>query len=402
MRISTSVLFDSGSARISEMQSSLAKTQTQISTGRRILTPADDPVGASQALVVSQSQSANEQLAINRRNAKNSLEQEEGALQGVTTLLDSVKSLIVAAGNGTLDNQQRGFYATELRGMFDELLGLANSQDGNGNYLFSGFQSTVQPFSKTATGAQYGGDQGARMMQVAASRQLDAGDSGAIVFERNKTGNGTFVTAAAATNSGSGVASLGSVVNAAALTGQSYQVNFSVAAGVTTYSIVNTTTATTLSSGNAYVSGQAITFDGMQFDVSGAPSNGDQFTVAPSGNQSIFTTLTNLITALSTPVSNATDKANLASSLSTANTNVDHALGNVLTVRASIGIRLKEIDALDSQGEDINVQYAQQLEELEGLDYAKAISDLTKQKTMLEAAQQSFVKTANLSLFNFL
>lgn len=402
MRISTSVLFDTGTARITEMQSNLAKVQTQISTGRRVLTPADDPVGASQALVVSQSQSANEQLAINRRNAKNSLEQEEGALQGVTGLLQTAKTLTVAAGNGALDNQQRAFYATELNGILEEMIGLANSQDGNGNYLFSGFQSTVLPYSKTATGAQFGGDQGQRMMQVGPSRQLAAGDSGASIFDKNKTGNGIFTTAAAVANSGSGVASTGSVVNSAALTGNNYRLDFTVAAGVTTYAIVNTTTAATLSSGNAYTSGQAITFDGLQFDVSGAPANGDQFTVVPASNQSIFTTLTNLITALNTPVSEPVGKANLVKSLSNANGNLSNALDNVLTVRASVGIRLKEIDTLDGQGDDMNLQYSQQLEDLQGLDYAKAISDLSKQKVMLEAAQQSFVKTVNLSLFNFI
>jgi flagellar hook-associated protein 3 FlgL len=402
MRISTSVLFDTGTARITEMQSNLAKVQTQISTGRRVLTPADDPVGASQALVVSQSQAANEQLSTNRRNAKNSLEQEEGALQGVTGLLQTAKTLIVAAGNGALDNQQRAFYATELGGILDEMIGLANTQDGNGNYLFSGFQSTVLPYSKTATGAQFGGDQGQRMMQVGPSRQLAAGDSGANIFDKNKTGNGIFTTGAAVANTGSGVASTGSVVNSAALTGNNYRLDFTVAAGVTTYAIVNTTTAATLSAGNAYTSGQAITFDGLQFDVSGAPANGDQFTVVPASNQSIFTTLTNLITVLSTPVSEPVGKANLVKGLSDANGNLSNALDNVLTVRASVGIRLKEVDTLDSQGDDMNLQYSQQLEELQGLDYAKAISDLSKQKVMLEAAQQSFVKTVNLSLFNFI
>jgi flagellar hook-associated protein 3 FlgL len=405
MRISTNTLFEIGTARISELQAKLAQTQNQISTGRRILTPADDPVAAAQALLVSQSQSANEQLALNRQSAKHALSLEEATLQSVTSLMQDVKTLIVSAGNGTLDNTQRAYYATELEGIFSEMLGLANSSDGAGNYLFAGFQSTVQPFSKTATGAQYGGDQGQRMAQITASRQIATGDSGSAIFERNKTGNGTFTTAAAAANTGSGIVSSGSIVDAAALTGHSYAVTFTVAADVTTYEIVDNSTvpATTLPGGPFdYVSGQAITFDGLQFDVKGEPADGDVFTVDPSANQSVFTTLTNLLAVLKNPAGTPAGKAALENGLSTANNNISNALDNVLTVRASVGIRLKEIENLNIQGDDLDLQYQQQLEELQGLDYTKAITDLSKQKIMLEAAQQAFVQTSNLSLFKFI
>jgi flagellar hook-associated protein 3 FlgL len=74
----------------------------------------------------------------------------------------------------------------------------------------------------------------------------------------------------------------------------------------------------------------------------------------------------------------------------------------VLTVRASLGTRLQELDALDSSGNDRTVQYKAMLSELQDLDYAKATVLLTQQKAMLEAAQQSFVRTSSLSLFNYL
>lgn len=405
MRISTNTMFETGTARISELQAKLAHTQNQISTNRRILTPADDPVAAAQALLVSQSQSANEQLALNRQSANHALSLEEVTLQSVTSLMQDVKTLIVSAGNGTLDNTQRAYYVTELEGLFNEMLGLANSSDGAGNYLFAGFQSTVQPFSKTATGAQYGGDQGQRMAQISASRQIATGDSGSAIFERNKTGNGTFTTAATAANTGSGIVSSGSIVDAAALTGHSYAVTFTVALGVTTYEIVDNSTApaTILPGGPFdYVSGQAITFDGLQFDVKGEPANGDVFTVDPSANQSVFTTLTNLLAVLNQPAGTPAGKAALENGLSAANNNISNALDNVLTVRASVGIRLKEIENLNTQGDDLDIQYQQQLEELQGLDYTKAITDLSKQKIMLEAAQQAFVQTSKLSLFNFI
>jgi flagellar hook-associated protein 3 FlgL len=409
MRISTNVLFESGSARISELQSSLAKTQDQISTGRRVLSPSDDPVGASQALLTTQAQAANEQLSTNRGNAKGALSHEEGVLQGITGLLQDAKSLVVKAGNGTLDAQQRKFLATELTGIMDQMLNMANAQDGGGNYLFSGYSNGVQPFSKTATGAQYAGDQGQRFLQVGTSRQLATGDSGATIFQSIKTGNGSFATAASAGNQGTGIVSGGAVTNPALLTGRNYNLTFTVDAttGATTYDVIDTTVpalspAPVLPTAVSYVSGQAISFKGMQFDVNGSPANGDVFTIVPSTNQDIFTTLTSLVGVLNAPASGAAGLTALTNGLNTANTNVSNALDNVLQVRASVGIRLKELDTLDSHGDDLDLQYQQQLEQLQGLDYAKAITDLTKQKIMLEAAQQSFVKTTSLSLFNFI
>jgi flagellar hook-associated protein 3 FlgL len=409
MRISTSTLFESGSARLSDLKSGLVKMQEQISTGRRMMTPADDPIAAARALDITQAQSTNTQYGANRANAKDSLSLEESVLQSVTNLLQDAKTAIVNAGNATLDSTQRKYIANDLRGRFDELMGLANSRDGTGSYLFSGFQSMSQPFAQSASGAQYLGDQGQRLLQVGPARQMALSDSGDTVFEHNTTGNGTFVTAAASTvvgnvvtpsNTGSGIISSGSVVSA--VSGNSYAINFTVSGGTTTYDIVNSTTSTTVSSGNAYTSGQSITVGGMQFDIKGSPANGDSFTIAPSTKQSVFKTLKDLIDVLNMPSVGAVEQANLAGGLNTANNNLDHALDNVLSVRADIGSRLKEIDTLDSAGSDRDLQYSKTLSTLQDLDYTKAITQLTQQQTTLSAAQQTFVKISGLSLFNYL
>ena len=301
MRISTQTLYETGAARLSELQSGLARTQQQISAARRVLTPADDPVAAARALEVTQSQSINTQHGVNRQNAKSALGAVEGTLSGVTTLLQDVKTSVIAAGNPTLSDTERGFMATELRGRLDELLGLANSRDALGNYLFSGFQTTTPAFSRDpVSGAvQYDGDQGQRLIQVDSTRQMAVSNPGQAVFQ--------------------------------------------------------------------------------------------------GGGQDVFATLNALIVQLETP-----GTAGLDATLATANGDLDLALNNVLTVRASIGSRLQEIDALDSVGEDRKLQYSQTLSELQDLDYAQALTQLSQQQLTLEAAQKSFVKTSGLSLFNFL
>lgn len=426
MRISTSMIFEMGSSKISDLQSTLVKTQQQLSTQRRVLTPADDPVASASILNINQTISINDQFGANRQNAKNLLQQQESVLSGVTQLLQDVKTLTIQAGNGSMDDSQRQYLASELRGRFDELLGLANSRDGSGNYMFSGYQIAQQPFSQVPGGAAYTGDQGKRMLQIGASRQIALNDSGSSVFEQIKTGNGTFVTSAASVNTGSGIVSSGAVSDGTKLTGDNYSIVFSSLQNVVSYAVLDNTTGKYLDptatpswvagaptpptpgvipqppGWQPYVSGQAITFDGMQLDVKGVPADGDKFAVTPSASQSIFTTLDKLLTTLSTNSVGAAGQARLTNGLSAANDNIDNTLNKVLEVRASLGTRLSEIDVLDSTGEDLNVQYASALHDLQDIDLAKAISNFTQQQQALEAAQKSFMQISHLSLFNYI
>ena len=407
MRISSSTLYDVNVATLNSQLSKLVHTQQQISTGQRLLTAADDPAAAARVLELQQSDAATAQYAKNIDTTQHLLSTSEGALQSVTSLLQDAHTTAVSAANMTLSDSDRKAIASDLQGRLDELISLANTTDGTGNYLFSGFQGKTQPFVSTATGVQFMGDDGQRLSQVNASRQLAGSDSGADIFMRIKNGNGTFVTQAAVTNTGSGIAGQGNVINPALLTGHNYQIDFAVAAGVTTYSVTDNSTLpapTVLSAGNAYVSGQAISFDGMQFDVQGAPANGDQFTVTPSANESVFKTISDLIHTLNTPIvaGNAASSAQFTSNMNHALNSLDRSLDKVLTVRASMGSRLNELDALKSTGDDLSMQYKQALSLLQDVDYNKAISDLTQQKTMLDAAQKSFLQVQDLSIFNFI
>lgn len=188
MRISTNTLFTLGQTRISELQSGLMKTQQQISSGRRILSPADDPIGASQVLNLDQGQAMNAQYATNRLHAGYALQGQESTLASLDNLVQDMKTLLVSAGNGALDDAQRGFIAVELDGQIDQMLALANSRDAMGNAMFAGFQTGMTPFTKTASGASYSGDAGVRMLQVDATRQLSVSVSGSALFEQVDTG----------------------------------------------------------------------------------------------------------------------------------------------------------------------------------------------------------------------
>ena len=142
---------------------------------------------------------------------------------------------------------------------------------------------------------------------------------------------------------------------------------------------------------------------GAALAIDNAPADGDTFTVKASANRDIFATLQGLITTLRNGTNAITSSvAGYQNSLDSALSGLDNALDKVLTVRAGVGTRLKEIDSAQSSSEDLSLQYAKTLSGLQDLDYAKAISDLNLQHFYLQAAQQSFLKVTSLNLFSLL
>ena len=138
MRISTPMIFDSGTRNLQRQQSGLYLLQNQMSTGRRILTPSEDPVATAQALVVTQQKNVNQQFLDNQDNATSLLTEQEDRLNAVNEVLQAVKLRVVEAGNGAYGDSDRKAIAAEIRERYDELIGLANSTDALGNYVFSG------------------------------------------------------------------------------------------------------------------------------------------------------------------------------------------------------------------------------------------------------------------------
>src|SRR5512135_2282830 len=149
MRISTSSIYDANVTNMNNLEVQIAQTQQQISTGNRIQSPADDPTGAARVVELNQAAAVNTQYGTNNTAAENTLSLSESILQNVTTLLQSAKATAVNAANGTLTASDRQSLATGLQAQLQELLGLANSTDGTGNYLFSGSRGSTQPFVST-------------------------------------------------------------------------------------------------------------------------------------------------------------------------------------------------------------------------------------------------------------
>lgn len=431
MRVSTGMIYSAGLASIQKQTASLLHTQQQLASGRRILTPADDPVAAARALGVEQAQGTNALYQTNQKTASETLGMEESRLAAIGDLIANVRTLAVQGGNGALSDADRRSISAELRQRFDELLGYANATDGSGQYQFSGYMGDTKPFSgSVTTGVTYAGDDGQRQQQVSASRQVAVSDSGNDVFMRIRNGNGSFVTSVNAANAGTGVIDAGTVTDPllwnAAGNGKDFTVRFDVDSTVnppvTTYDLVDNASGNSLLTGapaagngpyaRTFAPGQAIVlksqgaepaFDfGAQLIISGRPADGDSFDVDASSSQSLFATLGNLINALETSTAgNVSANTLLANRIGFALTDLDQAQDNLLRVRSGIGARMNEIDSLAGAGEDLNLNYAQTLSRLQDVDYAEAITRLTQQQGYLEAAQKSFMNVSGLSLFNY-
>jgi flagellar hook-associated protein 3 FlgL len=186
MRISTFQFQQQAVSAMLDDQASLSRTQQQLATGRRWLTPADDPAAATQSLDLNQVLQQTEQYQRNIEAASARLSLEETTLQAATDVLQRVRELAVRALNDTLSAEDRRAIAQEVRQHLDSLIGLANTRDANGEYLFAGFYRGTSPAVADAGAGNYvyNGDQGQRLLQISPTRQIAVGDAGSEVFFR--------------------------------------------------------------------------------------------------------------------------------------------------------------------------------------------------------------------------
>jgi flagellar hook-associated protein 3 FlgL len=189
--MSTNLIFENGLNRMLETQSKLVKTQQQIATGRRVLSPQDDPAAAAYILGLRDTISTVEQYQNNSERVRARLELEETTLQGVTNLLPRIHELAVQGQNDALTAEQRNAIAEEVLLLRDQLFSLANTRDSNGEYIFAGFQGGSEPFVSVGAGSySYRGDMGERSLQISNGRSIQDRNNGFDVFMNIDTSTG--------------------------------------------------------------------------------------------------------------------------------------------------------------------------------------------------------------------
>lgn len=408
-RISTGESYRSAINSVTDAQEFLNRTQEQLATGKKILTPADDPVASAQIQGLRSDLQRLETYQANTSRAEGALAFQDSALKGVEDVLLRARDLVIAAGNPALNASDRETLGTEIDGLLGRLVSLGNTQNAEGEYIFAGFTSTTQPYELSGGVVTEIPTSGRREINIAPGLTVPLTDPGSTIFNA-EPGNGGFTVFANGLNTGTAV-----VGTTRADPGfddtQDYTLSFQIGGGgelewVVTDSLAGTTTGT-------YVDGQAIVFDGGlgSITVGGSPQAGDTFAITGNNSaapiptariQSAFQTLIDVRDALlgdnETPQGRAIANTALNQSLE----NLDRNLARVSLARTDVGVRLNRIDGQVDLNSAFNLQLESTLADLESLDYAEAISELELQILALQAAQQSFVKTTGITLFNYL
>lgn len=395
--------FNQGVSSMQRLQQQVFTTQNQIATKRRIVEPADDPVGSARVVQVEQDLSQLKQYLDNAKAVESRLGLEEEQLQQVTSVLIRLRELTTQAGNGAYGQLQRQALAQEVQGRLDELVDLANTRDVNGEYIFAGFQGATLPFVQLPSGEfEYRGDDGQRQVRVAPTALIPISDSGREIFVDIDAAQNGFTVSANGNNAGTAVLTSRRVVSQPAYDANyptDYIITFSSA---TTFSVTEQDGTVVLADPQPYTAGAPIVFNGAEVVISGVPVAGDSFLVDSSGKQDLFTTVANLANGLNTLTDSPADLLQLQQLIADSLTNLDNAQHNVGSVTAKIGARQNTLDSLRDTNLGIELVQKQVLSDIRDLDYTEAISRLKQESTVLEAAQQSFARISGLTLFNFL
>lgn len=336
MRVSSNTQFLTGTFGLQRQQGQLVRLQEQLSTLKRVVRPSDDPVASSQVVNIMQAQSRNTQFLENAKNVGTRLAVPEATLRKASEVIQNMKTLAVQAGNGALTPEDRRILQTEFREQVKEIVGLANTTDANGDYLFAGTKTQSKPFDLVVNNGiaiQYNGDYGQVDVQVSTGRDLSITDPGGAIF---------------------GVTSASPVPVPAPVPPAVADPNA-------------TTPGNELLQGmrrlDEILSAQRVQVEG---DAASA--------VYPSYDDSLAMVLDAF----------------------------DTGLEQLLRTEAKVGARMKEAESLQSVGEDINVQYAAQIGNLQDLDIPRAISDFQMTLNALEASQKTYQQVSQLSLFNYI
>lgn len=413
MRLSTLQSYNKGLDSILNNQREVNKTQQQVSTGLRVLTPSDDPIAATKILQLQQDQALRDQFGKNMTGAEGRLNLEETQLASITDNLIRVRELTIQAGDGAYSKTDRQAIGSELKQLLASTVNLMNSKDAGGEHLFGGFKGSKEPFQKNSDGRyEYQGDEGQRFIAIASSTTVATGDNGKRLFVDIKAADNTFTAHSSPLNKGNAVISPGLVVDDekyAEFYPEDLIITFNPEAAMPPPNLPEANYTVRQASDGRVVEGlenipysnnQQITVAGVSVNINGNPEPGDEFLIDSSEKQSITDTMYRLMDGLNRLENNPDDAETLDNLLASTLQNLEFAEASISQVRSELGARLNIIENTASQAADIDIVSKSVLSELRDVDFAEAVSRLSLQTFLLETAQQSYAKIQNLSLFN--
>jgi flagellar hook-associated protein 3 FlgL len=397
-RVPSNLLVSRIASDIVKQQNSLAEIQEQISSGKKVNRPSDAPAESAHLLTMNETMNRLEQYNKNSSIAESQLSLEEGALSTTTIALTRIRDLALRANSGQVNEGFREEINSEVKLKLAELFTTANSRDSFGNYLFSGSNIAQQPF-KSGLPVTYSGSDDTARMEISLGRTIDTGDSGIDTFMRIRNGNGDFKTSSDDTNTGTGIISWGAVSDTSLYQSEQYQITFT---SPTSFDVIDATSGAIVQTAQPFQANELIEFNGVTFRINGEPDAGDSFYVDPSSNQDVFSTVSNLITALEQNPFTDAEQSRMRADIDDAMGEIDNALNHLNTIRASVGSRLSSIDSSRDENSNVALQIERTKRGVEDVDIASAVTQLQTRANSLEIIQASFSRIEGLSLFNYM
>ena len=409
MRISTANRYSAAVESLQVRQADMVVAQTQMTSGKRINKPSDDPTGAARAerAYVAQQRIGSDQRSVDA--SRNVMTLTESALGQAGDLMQSARETLVAAGNGSLGASGRAIQADQLIQLRAQLLTLANQAGSAGGYLFGGQGATVMPFldkpytpdtPETPGGVTWSATGGQN--QLSASEQMPTTVDGQAIWLSAPSGNGVFVTGGGAANKGTAWIDVGTVTTPGDVTDPNYEIAFAGSGDAATYS-VTPDDAAGAQSNVAFKSGRTITVGGMSVHITGAPADGDVFTLKPSTpDLSPFAALDRAIDMLRRDRDPPANAGQIAQAVNSGLRDLDAVMGHFQAARADVGSTLNRLDAIDGRNQD-RLLWAKAVQaDAEDVDMVQAISDFKNQQTGYQAALQSYAAVQRMSLFDYI
>jgi flagellar hook-associated protein 3 FlgL len=407
MRISTGQLYDRTIQSVLDNQANLSDIQQQLASGKKLLRPSDDPVGAAQVVRLTEQIELINQYKKNSNLLVNSLEQEETVLKSVNTSVDRARVLMLQSGNGVVGTEDRTAIANEISQIKDQVFDLMNSRNPSGEYIFAGFQSGSPAFSfnPSASGDKYNfeGDGGENKVQISDNVSLEKNNSGLNIFEnvlsRRKS---TISGSVGATNVSLNVQGQNALdkfhdTNYDAITPANNQYQISILPG-NQAQITNLGTGVTFDT-VAFSSGSAFLYKGLEFNITGSPGDTVNFQLESPQKKNIAETLNDFVNALNNE--NITDD-DFFEALSDVLVGVENSQTSIANAISKVGARRNIADSVFASNLDFEISNRTARSNIEEVDYAKAVSELSRQETALQAAQATFSRVTSTSLFDFI
>lgn len=417
MQISTNEFLLGPISDLLPQQENVNQLNREIASGETLVDASSDPGGAGQVVGLANQIGTLNYDAANGQAATQTVQIGVSALQQVTNLLDQLRQTATAAANGTSNASERQSDISSAQTLLQQLVQLANTQDANGDYLFAGSKSTTQAFSTLANGqVVFNGDASTNQVAIAPSLSVASTISGQGVFTNVQAGNDGVTVTADANNTGGayalaeGVTSI-SQVTAAALAGTQYDISFSGAGSSLSYTVTSGHGAPGSAGYNAssgvvasgsYQPGANINFSGIEVQVSGTPAAGDSFAVQPGSTTSLFQTVQSLITALGMPQDTGAQAAQAQQALQNVLTNLNSAQTSVLSAQATLSTSLNEIQSVQTQNTAQSTDAQSALSDIQSANLPQVLANYSESLTALQAAEMSFARIQNLSLFQYL